>query len=462
MSYTNPLLGMSIYSLINALELYQKDDPKEQERRRFGAIILMDNSVEYILKAKIYQFDPKEFMDKQNELNFWSGIQDKRISFFEDEKRYLGKVHEARNFSQHQGIITDSLTSQQYMQWLCKFMDRFAKDNFQGLTMVYELPLQLRVTWVKLTKEKTFTPNYEAELNEPLQESYKAIKNWIKNVEVEHGGEISEDYRQQLLTHMRRYCRFLGMNPDELVEYANNGYVSPDEDLKRFEKSVSFPYSYHTIMKNFYDFHKIEITLPCPKYKPHSTVKEISTEQLRKMIEKAPLRTKSWLLANSYMGLKLAKLSLLTVDDFHMGEWDETKDFYQVQIRQEVNNNYGYTTFIGSDAKDLLEEYFKKNNFSGQDHPWSYKRRSNFNLEFQHCCQKVGFYEKGKTVPKSLRKRLKRKLKESGMLHEWIGYLFGLKVDGSNPSKPLDYELSLAYEKVYPNLRVYGKKNSVL
>jgi hypothetical protein len=77
---------MSVYSLINNIELYQKDDQKEQERRRFGAIILMDNSVEHILKAKIYQFDPKEFMDNQNELNFWSGIQDKELVFLKMKK----------------------------------------------------------------------------------------------------------------------------------------------------------------------------------------------------------------------------------------------------------------------------------------------------------------------------------------------------------------------------------------
>lgn len=70
MSSTNPLLGMAVYSLVNALELYQSNEPNNAERRRFGAIILMDLSVEYILKAKLYPLDQNEFMKKKRDLGF--------------------------------------------------------------------------------------------------------------------------------------------------------------------------------------------------------------------------------------------------------------------------------------------------------------------------------------------------------------------------------------------------------
>ena len=130
MSWENPLLGMAVYSLTNALELYQKNEPTSEERRRFGAIILMDLSVEYILKAKIYQIDPSDFIKKTADLGFPDVMNDKRITFVGDEPAYLWKVHNARNYSQHRGSITDSLFSQEYIKWLCKFFDRFTRDNF--------------------------------------------------------------------------------------------------------------------------------------------------------------------------------------------------------------------------------------------------------------------------------------------------------------------------------------------
>lgn len=143
MSSTNPLLGMAVYSLANALELYQSNEPNNAERRRFGAIILMDLSVEYILKAKLYQLDQNEFMKKQQDLGFSDCINDDRIVFLEGEQSNLTTAHKARNFSQHRGAITDSLFSQEYMKWFCKFVDRFAKDNFH-YNVIQGLPLELK------------------------------------------------------------------------------------------------------------------------------------------------------------------------------------------------------------------------------------------------------------------------------------------------------------------------------
>lgn len=96
MSSTNPLLGMAVYSLANALELYQSNEPNNAERRRFGAIILMDLSVEYILKAKLYQLDQNEFMKKQQDLGFSDCINDDRIVFLEGIVPHTGQTNASR------------------------------------------------------------------------------------------------------------------------------------------------------------------------------------------------------------------------------------------------------------------------------------------------------------------------------------------------------------------------------
>jgi len=55
---TNPVLTISLYSLLNALEFFQG----AEERHRQATIILMDLAVEYALKAKLYQTDPVKFI----------------------------------------------------------------------------------------------------------------------------------------------------------------------------------------------------------------------------------------------------------------------------------------------------------------------------------------------------------------------------------------------------------------
>ena len=84
------------------LELYQKN----LGETRFGAIILMDLSVEYVLKAKLYQINASEFIANQNNLGFKDVMNDKRIEFLEHEKGFLWKVHEIRNFAQHRVSIS--------------------------------------------------------------------------------------------------------------------------------------------------------------------------------------------------------------------------------------------------------------------------------------------------------------------------------------------------------------------
>jgi len=52
---------MAIYSLLNSFEFFQRGE----ERHRQATIILMDLAVEYILKAKLYEASPVDFLEGQ-------------------------------------------------------------------------------------------------------------------------------------------------------------------------------------------------------------------------------------------------------------------------------------------------------------------------------------------------------------------------------------------------------------
>ena len=114
------------------------------------------------------------------------------------------------------------------------------------------------------------------------------------------------------------------------------------------------------------------------------------------------------------MGLEVGKLPLLTLKDFRTGQWENEKNIYPVKIRLEVSGYYDYTTFIGADAKNVSQQYFREKQITSEnDHPWKYERAGSFQHYFKRNCKGVGIYEKGKISPKSLQKRLKNILKDS-------------------------------------------------
>ena len=120
----NPLVRTAVFSLMNALEFFQK----AEERHRQGAMILMDQAAEYILKAKLYQIDHVKFMANQLErLEFEQAMQEveKNTKIPDEEKFHLRKVHSARNYAQHRAVIPDSSWTREYMGWIYNFTRRW-------------------------------------------------------------------------------------------------------------------------------------------------------------------------------------------------------------------------------------------------------------------------------------------------------------------------------------------------
>lgn len=125
----NPILTMSVYSLLNAFEFFQKGE----ERHRQATIILMDLAVEYVLKAKLYKTDPVRFLESQLEqLDLFGAIREvkKECQISKEKELELSQIHNARNYAQHRARIPDSPTTRQHMTWAYSFIHEFVQDNF--------------------------------------------------------------------------------------------------------------------------------------------------------------------------------------------------------------------------------------------------------------------------------------------------------------------------------------------
>jgi len=139
---TNPLIRTATFSLMNALEFFQRGE----ERHRQGALILMDQATEYILKAKLYQVDHVKFMaDQLERLEFEQALQEveKHTRLLDEDKFHLRRVHGARNHAQHRAVIPDSSWTRVYMEWTYEFIRRFANDNF-GVNIDSMIPPDFR------------------------------------------------------------------------------------------------------------------------------------------------------------------------------------------------------------------------------------------------------------------------------------------------------------------------------
>jgi len=127
----NPLLETAIYSLLNALELFQGTE----ERHRHGAIVLMDQAVEFALKAVLYQKNEVEFLRREyGQLNFHKALEKvEQLGVFisDSEKFSLRGLHSRRNAAQHRAEIPSSPWCRKCMIQAYNFLKRFCLENFE-------------------------------------------------------------------------------------------------------------------------------------------------------------------------------------------------------------------------------------------------------------------------------------------------------------------------------------------
>ncbi len=144
-SRVNPLLENAMYSFTNALEFCQKNE----ERHRQATIVEMDQAVEYIFKALLFQVNSTEFMEKD-----WEHLTyDKAMKKVEDlgiaipSKSLLQKAHSARNKAQHRGIIASASWMRVHLKNVYCFLNQFCTDNFQ-FDITKEIPEDLLLDFI--------------------------------------------------------------------------------------------------------------------------------------------------------------------------------------------------------------------------------------------------------------------------------------------------------------------------
>lgn len=321
------------------------------------------------------------------------------------------------------------------------------------------------------------------DLKIPLETNYKSIEKWFREVGKTSLPKNIDEQRKSLKRIISEYCQFLKMNPDQIIDdaqheaMANGGIVKThDQHLTNFLQSLNNSVKAHNywgyLRGGFYGHNGIRITISRPEYKPEHTYEDLTTEQLRKICDVGTLRSRSWILANSYMGLDIGQLPRLRVEDFHIEKWGETRKIYPVTIREEVSRTFEHTTFIGLDAKTVLEDFFKANKYGSQDIVWNIIHQT-FQGEFDRDRRRAGIGVKidyngneqidemhrnfATITTKAIVKRLKDILEESIPTPDWniVDHLLGRVREGVKTVTPLPEEIENAFLQVLPKLIVY-------
>jgi hypothetical protein len=318
-------------------------------------------------------------------------------------------------------------------------------------------------------------------------ESYESIKRWLFQIKKRRVNkadrEVPRGTKYQIKYAITAYCNFLKMTPDEIIADAKkekqltNSVDTHNDHLDAFIQyvskeivGVSKAHNYCNQVMAFYKYNGISITTQNVKRIPLREIKRLSTDEIKLLYKKAEIEHGSWILANSYMALPVRQLVKLTVDDFNVEQWKEEKPLYEVNIRKEVSDTIEYTTYIGLDAKKVLEYYFDVRKFKGKDKPWNVSYQT-LTMGLKKLSFLTGLIDskygirdgipKGffPIVPRSLEYRLRSILEESDVPPNWrkmlTGHLFG------SSAKPSEEQLHEAYLRALPKLQVFADFNQL-
>jgi integrase len=310
-------------------------------------------------------------------------------------------------------------------------------------------------------------------------ENFESVQRWFTQLKkracaMENGG-MSKATKQFALMSLKFYTEYTKLNPDQIISDAttniNRHYDLIDKFWNKYptKTTATIMFGY---LKSFYHANRIPLTSKQPSLPTIRKFEKIpNNEEIRRICDVAPLQHASWILANSYMGLRIGAIPQLAASNFQTENWKEDKPLYPVFIPKIISGTFDYVTFIGHDAKTKLESYFENAN---PEKPWNYKSVTLIQ-RFKHYAYKAGvigapdgLWKSGGSIntpkglcplrPHALRKRVQTILEKKVPLN-WVDHMLGhipRGAQGKAYSRPNPEELYEAYLSCLPELEIYG------
>ena len=319
---------------------------------------------------------------------------------------------------------------------------------------------------------------------------YATVKRWMlklrkKAAAVENG--VPKATKELALAALDHYCSYWQMTPDEIIRDAKKclkeeGSTQKHDDmLDQFwaeyssRRSATTAGVYFKYIRSFYRANGVILTTEIPQI-PQVRQKDLipTTEQIRRMIDLAPPKHRSWMILLAYTGLRIGAIPEIKVKDLNPQEWHIDQPIYPLTVRQQVSGTYTYTIWYGWDAKQIIESWVKKRGIidKPEEYVWPYEKPDYLQQVFKRYAYRAGIIDAPNGLnmhgaPKGissfrahcLRKRLQTILERVGTPLNWVDYMLGhvpRGAQGDAYSRPTDLDLRECYLKALPELEIYG------
>ena len=310
-------------------------------------------------------------------------------------------------------------------------------------------------------------------------EQFASVQRWFRQLRKNTGNNvIPDDTHRAAIGALNAFTAYTNMNPDQLIADAKNelrqsGSIDKHNDLldQYYDTATTKSTAARNfrMIRSFYKRNGILLTTTSPQVdEVRTNAIKINSDMISKICDVAPLQHSSWMLANSYMGLRIGAIAMLTKNDFQMQNWAEDRALYPVHISKAISGTFEYVTFIGHDAKERLQTYFST--VKG-DQPWHYNEGYLIKM-FKIFAYKAGIIEAPlgldvHGVPKGMcpirthafRKRVQTVLEGAHVPLNWVDHMLGHVPRGAQASaysKPQEAELYQSYLVALPLLEIYG------
>ena len=297
---------------------------------------------------------------------------------------------------------------------------------------------------------------------------YVSINRLINSISARRGGSISESTMKTFLHFIRRYCDFVGMSPDQIIEDRVMCLKSDDlftrrkheELVMKFAQALrSSGYSTNTIatavgaIRSFYRSNYVPLVeVRVPSGVPVRQYKIPTKDELRVAVENAPRKwVRTFMILTKDCGMSLQDMLNLRMDSGSpiYGSIKQQLANGQIPIHVRIvreKTMHTYDTFLGEDSYYALTEYKR----DGKLFPYT---KQAIQMSMKRLGMRLGWEN---FTPYSLRKWFRTQLTLSGVNEAIIEYLMGHKLAKVRSAYfiPPPQKLMEIYVKHYDSLRL--------
>jgi len=202
-------------------------------------------------------------------------------------------------------------------------------------------------------------------------EEYKSVKRWITKLNKKSG---SPNTRRTYLRWIRRFCEYVGMNPDELIAERREELKSDDDyirhraedrldawfsELERSGLKRSSCVQAYNAIRSFYKANRMKLEMDeTPSSWTEKVKPGLTREDLGRLIEACRnLKHKAYILCQVQSGLGVSDLLNIKYGDV-ASQLNKDADYIHLRMLRGKEKQIGqFDTFFGKMATQALKEY---------------------------------------------------------------------------------------------------------